>query len=113
MTLDEVPSAVVDLNADRSRKFVVATIVGENGATKTVVRAGSYYAHSDGYRALKRELQSLEILEKLGGGSFQISREKEIRIFDESHEFGQESDRQLTARLIQEAYPDYKVEVLG
>lgn len=113
MMFEQIPLVVVDLNADRSRKFVVAEISDGAGSKKIIVRAGAYYAHCEGYQYLEEELERGGIKDKfgkLGGGSFSV-RNKVIRVFDYSFEFGQEPDRQLTGRLIQEAYPDHKVEI--
>lgn len=107
MDLNNIPEVVIDLRG--GYKYIVAEVSDEKGNKKPLVRANE----SCGYHAdiLKKVKMETGLFARcLGGGRIQIDPEnKTIRIWNQSVDFGREPDRQLTVKMLQEAFPGWTI----
>jgi len=69
-------------------------------------------AYQDLYDTLSHEVPSGTPLTLLGGGKLSIS-DTAIVIASRSQNFGQEPDRQTTAKILRQAFPALEVEIMG
>lgn len=111
MDLKNLPDVVIDPRG--GYKFVTCEVTDKNGNSKIVVRARE---NADYHREIVRQLK-MEAVELnvycLGGGRINVNSEtKTISIWSSSGDFGVEPNREeTTAKLLQKAYPDFKIEV--
>ncbi|MBM3206435.1 MAG: hypothetical protein FJZ43_02350 [Candidatus Staskawiczbacteria bacterium] len=112
MSLDNI--ANVKMNIQNAYKFIVAE-VSEGSDKKIIVRVGTnmmerHYEIDD---ALTEELteSNTPVLYKVLGGGFVQSNwwKKEIILFGESKDYGQEPDRSKTVKLIQNEFTNYEI----
>lgn len=113
MTLNDVATAVVDLV--HARKYILASFVDPNGKERKLVRTYNLKAHEYIFQQLISELteKGVEYGSRtcLGGGYiFVDNEEKVIMIYGYSLSYGAEPDRDETIQILQEAYPEFRVE---
>lgn len=113
MTLKEVQTVVIDLGC--AKKFIVVVLSDETGTIKKVVRTYNLLSYERIFERLICELYGNRVTIKsykcLGGGIMVVTaEEKRIVLCGQSLQYGKEPDRAETIQLIQEAYPDFRVE---
>ncbi len=114
MTPKDVEEVVVDHCG--SYKFIVAEVTDENGRMKLVVRANQECEyHMNILTMLREEVRPSGFNARcIGGGRIKINRNKKtICIWDYSVGFGKEPDRRQTVRMLQAAFPNFQVAVVG
>ena len=107
-------STVADVKIDErgGYKFIVARVTDGKGGEKLVVRAEASCAyHRDILAILRQEVRSVGLnAECVGGGRISISPErKSISISGSSGDFGVEPNRYNTVRMLQVAFPEFRV----
>lgn len=109
--LEEIAPARI--YADSTTKYVIVELLTPEGERKTVLRAHEEAKyHKDLLVKLTYELRDLpEVFMRCrGGGHLVLSRAgKQLIIQGVSQDFGAEPDRELTAKLIAEIYPDFEI----
>ncbi|MCI0533579.1 hypothetical protein L0Y49_05175 [bacterium] len=111
--LQNVPTVSIDPSG--GYKFIVAKITDGSGGQKLVIRAnGQCDYHRDILEDLRDQINGLNA-SCIGWGRIEHDPDaKTIKIWDSSGDFGgYEPDRDETVRMLQEAYPDYEVTVIG
>lgn len=109
--LENIQDVLIDVN--RVEKYIVAKVIS-NKESKLVIRAyRNCWFHRDVLSAFVGELTPNDFqVECIGGGLIDVDFEKKyIRIFGRSSQFGQEPDRKQTALMLQEAFPEFKVNI--
>lgn len=114
---DALREVVIDPSGDM--KFIVATINGcDDYRNKLFIRASKLYQdHRSNLFALNYEMENMRRFANraaravcIGGGRITINpKKKTILIYGESGDFGKEPDRQQTVKMLQAAYPKFKV----
>ena len=109
MTINEVVEVVIDSTG--GYKFIVAEVT--DGVTKRlVVRAQENCSyHRDILDVLRMDLRANRMTARcIGGGHIAIDPvAMTINIWSSSGDFGVEPDRADTVRMLQAAYPEWKV----
>lgn len=112
MTIDELPEVVID--AFGGRKFIIAQLGDAADNKRLVVRANQECNyHDDILKLLRQEVRPYGLnAHCIGGGRIEINPETTtIRIWGKSVIFGLEPDRKETVRMLQAAFPDFRIDV--
>lgn len=114
--LQEVATVVIDSHCDNDRhhKFIVAKVADGKGS-KMVVRASNKengHTHYQIFYALQQEVEPRGLtVECIGGGTLDTDSKNWISIYETSESYGREPDRKQTVRILEEAYPKFKVNI--
>lgn len=104
------PDVIIDGNG--TYKFIVAQIKDKVGNVKLIVRADRTCSfHREILKqVIKKETEELIPIQCIGGGVIRvIDKEKIIRIFGESQDFGMEPSRENTRLMLEKAFPEFQV----
>ena len=77
---------------------------------KTIIRGNRVYdLHSEIFSALEREVEGLKVT-CVGGGKISIDpKNKQLKLFGHSTNYGKEKNRQRTANILKKTYPDFDI----